>query len=436
MQTFFLRRRGAFFIVALTLITTSYAFFRAAAESEVLRAPDIQLVEFATGFDQPVDIAHAGDDRLFVVEQKGKIRIMNGDGTILPTPFLDLESIENKVCPLNQGGLLGLAFHPDYTTNGYFFVNYTTPREGTCDINSDINSHISRFQVNSSDSDRNVADPNSELVVLVLEQPLGDNNGGDLAFGPQDGHLYIPTGDGGTEGGGIGDAQNRAQDRNSLFGKILRLDPSLDANVNQANPAYTIPADNPFVNDPNTRDEIWAFGLRNPWRLSFDRQTGDMYVGDVGLGQREEINFQPASSTGGENYGWRCYEGSQAYNTTDCNAPESYVSPITEYNTHQEGLAVTGGYVYRGHRYPAMRGYYLFADFGFGVFWSLIRDQSGAWQKTQLTQQPGNFSSFGEDANGELYVAKHDLGNPTGGVIYHLVDNTPLYHVFLPVLYK
>lgn len=429
MQTSYSRQSGLFFLfmVALTLITTTVAWFGKVSEIEAsssVRVPDLDLVELATGLNQPVDIANAGDERLFVVEQKGTIRIINTDGTVLTTPFLDIDS---QVCSSFQGGLLGLAFHPDYTSNGYFFVNYTTQRDGEC---QQMTTHISRFRVSSND--RNLADPNSEVVLLRLEQPFGDNNGGDLAFHPQDGYLYIPTGDGGTEGGITGDPDNRAQDGTSLFGKILRIDPTLTA---EANPPYTIPPDNPFVNDPNVQDEIWALGLRNPWRFSFDRETGDMYVADVGERQREEINFQAASSRGGENYGWRCYEGSQAYNTTGCNSQDSYISPIAEYQTQVDGVAVTGGFVYRGNRHPGMRGFYIFADYAFGNFWTAIRDESGAWQISQVAEIAGSYSSFGEDANGELYVAKHELGNPTGGVIYHVVDKSSR-SLYFPLFFR
>lgn len=434
----FLSRAGSvllFFIVMIILMMTTMLAAReatitkaasqaASQASSARRAPTLALEEFTSGLNQPLDIAHAGDERLFVVEQKGTIRIVMRDGTLLSSPFLD---IEGQVCSSNQGGLLGLAFHPDYANNGYFFVNYTTQRDGTCD---ELNSNISRFRV--SNNDANLADASSERVILALEQPFGDNNGGDLAFHPQDRYLYIPLGDGGTEGGITGDSANHAQNGMSLFGKVLRIEPS----VSQAStPTYSIPASNPFVNDATVRDEVWAFGLRNPWRFSFDRETGDMYLSDVGFHQREEVNFQAASSTGGENYGWRCYEGSQAYNTTGCAAQSSYISPVAEYETGVVGVAVTGGFVYRGSRHPGMRGHYIFADYVSGTFWTLIRDEANEWQMSDVAQITGSYSSFGEDVNGELYVTEHALGNATGGKIYKVIDRSSTF-LYLPFLAK
>ena len=416
-----------FFIVMVIVMMTTVIAGREATiieASSVRRAPTLALEEFATGLNQPVDIAHAGDERLFVVEQKGTIRVVMSDGSVLATPFLDIES---QVCSSFQGGLLGLAFHPDYTNNGYFFINYTTQRNGTCD---ELTTHISRFRV--SNHDANVADASSEMVMLALEQPFNDNNGGDLAFHPQNGYLYIPLGDGGTEGGITGDVANRAQDGMSLFGKVLRIEPSVS---DVMTPTYTIPASNPFVNDATVRDEVWAVGLRNPWRVSFDRETGDMYLSDVGFHQREEVNFQAASSPGGENYGWRCYEGSQPYNTTGCAAQESYVSPIAEYQTGVDGVSVTGGFVYRGLRHPGMKGHYIFTDYAAGTFWTLIRDEANMWQMSNVAQIMRSYSSFGEDVNGELYVTEHALGDSIGGKIYKVIDRSSKYLHF-PFLVK
>lgn len=434
----FFSRSGSvflFFIVMIILMMTTALWVREATVIEAAsqaaslassqrRAPTLALEEFASGLNQPVDIAHAGDERLFVVEQKGTIRVVMSDGTLLSTAFLDIES---QVCSSFQGGLLGLAFHPDYANNGYFFVNYTTPRNGQC---NELTTHISRFRV--SNSDANQADASSEKVILALEQPFADNNGGDLAFHPQDGYLYIPLGDGGTEGGITGDSANNAQDGMSLFGKVLRIEPSVSE---ASTPTYSIPASNPFVNDATVRDEVWAFGLRNPWRFSFDRETGDMYLSDVGFHQREEVNFQAGSSAGGENYGWRCYEGSQAYNATDCAAQSSYVSPVVEYETGVVGVSVTGGFVYRGSRHPGMRGHYIFADYAFGKFWTLIRDEANMWQMSDVTPITGSYSTFGEDMNGELYVAEHALGSPTGGKIYKVIDSSSKF-LYLPFLAK
>ncbi|MBA3531356.1 MAG: PQQ-dependent sugar dehydrogenase [Ardenticatenales bacterium] len=367
-------------------------------------APVLSLIPFAEGFANPVDIASAGDDRLFVVEQAGRIRVVESDGRVRPTPFLDIVGRVNS--DGNEQGLLGLAFHPGYASNGYFYVNYT---------NSAGDTVIARFQVSS---DPNVANGQSEHLILGIDQPYANHNGGDLAFGP-DGYFYIATGD----GGGGGDPQNRAQNGGTLLGKVLRID------VDGGDP-YAIPPTNPFVDNPAVLDEIWALGLRNPWRYSFDRETGDLYIGDVGQGAREEIDFQPASSNGGENYGWRLMEGTLCYNpTTNCN-PGTLTLPITEYD-HDLGYSVTGGYVYRGSRFPAMVGYYLFADYGTGRFWSLRRDGAGRWQRTEVGNFSGTYSSFGEDAQGELYVAGH-----TAGIIYHLQDTTPSHSLFLPIVIR
>lgn len=345
---------------------------------------DVELVEFATGLNSPAAITHAGDDRLFVVEKAGYIRIIDTEGNLKPEPFLD---ITDRADPAgNEQGLLGLAFHPNYGNNGYFFVNYTDDQD---------QSHIARFSVNDGNPD--LADPDSEFTILTLDQPFTNHNGGDLVFGP-DGYLYIGFGDGGSGG----DPGNRSQNLSVLLGKMLRID------VDSGNP-YAIPEDNPFVDNPDALDEIWAYGLRNPWRFSFDRETGDLWIADVGQNQIEEIDFQPASSDGGENYGWRCYEGNSTYNTSGCGPQSDYVFPVFEY-THNNGCSVTGGYVYRGTDIPQMEGYYVFADYCTDYIWTL-HEEGGEWISNQLGQFSGNnFSTFGEDANGELYVAGYSNG--------------------------
>lgn len=350
------------------------------------RTPPVQLSPYAGGFFLPVKIASSGipgDGRLFVVEQNGYIRIVDAGGAVRPTPFLDLS---DHIVWGGEQGLLGLVFHPDYAGNGYFYVNYTR---------LDGDSVIARYSVSG---DPNVADPGSEFVILGFEQPYANHNGGDLAFGP-DGYLYIPTGDGGS----FGDPQENAQSLGSLLGKVLRID------VDGGSP-YAIPPDNPFVGTPNALPEIWAFGLRNPWRFSFDRQTGDMFIGDVGQGSWEEIDFQPAASAGGENYGWDCYEGNHSYELTGCSPlPSDYVFPIYEYS-HAVGHAVTGGYVYRGSAYPSLLGAYFFADFADARLWSLFFNGT-TWELTPHGVFAGrNFSTFGEDNSGELYVADYSSG--------------------------
>ncbi|WP_170110740.1 PQQ-dependent sugar dehydrogenase [Flavilitoribacter nigricans] len=341
----------------------------------------LELQLLADGFSQPVDIANAGDERLFVVEKAGRIRILQKDGQVNPEPFLD---IRDRVSSQVEFGLLGLTFHPNYTDNGYFFVNH---------IDKDGNTVIVRYQVATDDPDR--ADLNSATTLLSILQPSTIHNGGDLNFGP-DGYLYIALGDGG-EGG---DPHNNGQNRQSLLGKMLRID------VDQGD-AYRIPEDNPFVETDETLDEIWALGLRSPWRFSFDRQTGDLWFGDVGEESFEEVNFQPAGSNGGENYGWRCYEGNAVFNSTDCGEAGSYTSPVLAYDSELPlGCSVTGGYVYRGVNYPQLTGKYVYTDFCSGKIWTLERNNSDEWINTEIYEGPNyQYVSFGEDAQGELYLA-------------------------------
>ncbi len=337
------------------------------------------LTLFASGLDQPVDIANAGDDRLFVVERPGTIRIVQSDGTVLATPFLDIAA-EVGTSGLEQG-LLGLAFHPDYAANGYFYVNYT-------DNNGDTN--IARFSVDPGDPD--LADPLSEQTVLTITQPFENHNGGDLNFGP-DGFLYIGMGDGGDGG----DPDDRAQDLNDLLGKMLRIDVT-------GVTTYTIPASNPYTQTAGL-DEIWDLGLRNPWRFSFDRLTGDMYIGDVGQIAWEEVDLEPAGSMGGVNYGWRCYEGNHEFNLTGCGPIGDYTFPIHEYDHTAGDRAIAGGFVYRGAQFPDLAGHYVFADYISGNFWDLFPDGGGGWQVTDHGFLLANPSTFGESASGELYVA-------------------------------
>ena len=356
--------------------------------------PQISLETFAEGLNVPASLNNAGDSRLFVVEQTGIIKIIDDQGNVYPTPFL---SIEDRVSYGGEQGLLGLAFHPNYEENGYFYVNYT----GTSG-----NTHISRFSV--SDSNPDSANVESENVLLTIDQPYSNHNGGDIRFGP-DGFLYISTGDGGS----AGDPENRAQDLSVLLGKILRID------VDGGNP-YGIPPHNPFVDNPGARDEIWAPGLRNPWRFSFDRETGDLWIADVGQNEYEEVNFEPAASNGGVNYGWRCYEGNHEYNTSGCQNKGEYTFPIHEYS-HSEtgGCSVTGGFVYRGDQYPNLQGHYVFSDYCSDNIWTLYND-NGDWKQTDQGEFPGNnFVTFGEAADGELYVA-----GISSGKIFHIEDES------------
>jgi len=335
-------------------------------------AQDIVLTTVASGLDQPLGLTHAGDTRLFITLQRGRIVIWDGT-RVLPTPFLDVSGL---VSCCGERGLLGVAFHPQYATNGFFFVDYT---RGDGDI------VVARYHVSA---DPNRADPASATILLTLEHSqFGNHNGGQLQFGP-DGYLYIGTGDGGSGG----DPNNRAQNLNDPLGKILRLDVD-------AGPPY-IPPTNPF---PNARREIWAYGLRNPWRFTFDRETGDLFIADVGQNAFEEIDFQPRASLGGENYGWRPMEGNHCFNPpSGCFSP-SFKLPIFEYSHNDGSCSVTGGYRYRGVRMPSLRGAYFYGDFCTGKVW-VGTESGGAWTSRLLLQTTMQISSFGEDLNGELYV--------------------------------
>jgi len=343
-------------------------------------AQDLELESFASGFNRPVNIKHAGDDRLFVVEQDGIIKIVNSDGTVETTNFLDIDNIVGSTG--NEQGLLGLAFHPNFATNGYFFVNYTNNSGDT------VISRFSRIGV-----DPTIADPNSELIILTYSQPYTNHNGGELQFGP-DGYLYISSGDGGSGG----DPQNNSQNLNSLLGKLLRI----DVNNSSASNPYTIPADNPFVGNASARDEIWAYGLRNPWKFSFDSANDDLWIADVGQNAREEIN-QIASTAAGLNYGWRCYEGNSSYNLSGCPSSSTMTFPVSEYSHSGGRCSITGGYVYRGSTYPNLVGSYLFGDVCSQEI-GYLKFENGSWNST-FESFSGNWVAFGEDINGELYVS-------------------------------
>jgi len=346
------------------------------------------LTPFADGFSSPVTITHAGDRRLFVVNQPGSVVIVDSTGNVSPEPFLD---ISGKVIFQGEQGLLGLAFHPDYVNNGYFYVNYIGAGDST---------HISRFTRMEGNPDK--ADPQSEMNIMTIAQPYENHNGGDLIFGP-DGYLYIGLGDGGSGG----DPGDRAQNPAELLGKILRID------VSHGDP-YTIPESNPFYAMDSIRNEIWAMGLRNPWRFSFDRKTGDLWIADVGQNLSEEINFQPAGSPGGENYGWNCFEGNNLFDTLDCMSADSFAFPVYTY-PHGEECSVTGGMVYRGDSLSPYYGKYFFADYCSDRIWTLHKD-TDEWVKEDFGRFEGNgFSTFGEDNKGELYVAGH-----SNGIIYRI----------------
>ncbi|RPH57892.1 hypothetical protein EHM82_00240 [bacterium] len=348
----------------------------------------VSLQEVASGLDAPVAITHAGDDRLFLTLRDGRIVILS-NGAVQAQPFLD---IRNRVSTAGEGGLLSVAFHPLYATNGFFFVNYTNTAGDTV---------IERFRVSANDPDR--ADLNSRRTLLTIVQPFSNHNGGQVQFGP-DGYLYIGMGD----GGAANDPACRAQRNDTLLGKMLRID--VDQNVETA-PFYGIPFDNPFrgVGANDMPDEVWAFGLRNPWRFSFDRQTGDLWIGDVGQGQREEIDFQPAASRGGENYGWKMMEGTTCQSASACPATvppcnaAALTLPVLEYD-HGTGCSVNGGSVYRGTALPQLRGTYFFGDLCTGQIWAAARQGDG-FQVRRLAMTVPNLVTFGEDRQGELYAA-------------------------------
>jgi glucose/arabinose dehydrogenase len=367
-------------------------------------AAEIVLQTVVTGLTGATSVAHAGDARLFVTLQSGRIVIVQ-DGRILPNAFLDVSS---RVSCCGERGLLGLAFHPRYPENGLFFVDYT---------NSAGDTVIARYRVSASNP--NAADPASDVTLLTIDQPFANHNGGQLAFGP-DGYLYVGMGDGGS----ANDPMCNAQRDESLLGKLLRID--VDANI-ASPPFYGIPPDNPFAEPGGARDEIWAKGLRNPWRFSFDRATGDLYIGDVGQGAREEVDFQPAGDAGGRNYGWKPMEGTGCggggtsgcpAGTPTCNSP-GFTPPILEY-THSSGdCSITGGYVYRGRSFPALAGTYFYADYCTGKIWGAHRDATGAWSTRLFAVRASGLTTLGEDAAGEVYVA------PEGGLLARVVDANP-----------
>jgi len=358
---------------------------------------DLRFEPIVGGLSRPVGIEDAGDasGRLFIVQQGGQI-VIYGGAQVLETPFLD---IDHRVACCGERGLLGLAFHPNFEQNGYFYVNYTRVSAAPGGTTT-----ISRFQVSGQNPNR--ADPDSEVVLIEQSQPFANHNGGALEFGP-DGYLNIALGDGGS----AGDPANAAQTLTTLLGKILRID------VNSGDP-YAIPPRNPFFGLDNALEEIWAYGLRNPWRITFDRETGDLFIGDVGQNAWEEINFQPAGSAGGENYGWRRMEGDHCFQpAAGCQSP-GLTPPIIEY-PNAGGGSVTGGYRYRGSDYPRMQGLYFYADFVQGRLFA-AREEDGAWDEIDTRNVPYGISTFGEDERGELLFADYH-----GGTIYRIKASYP-----------
>ena len=346
-------------------------------ESEPTRPPlpaSLAVTPVVTGLASPVFLtAPAGDARLLVVEQPGRIRIVE-NGALVTTPFLDITS---QIASGGERGLLGMAFHPQYATNGFFYVNFTDTEGDT---------RVMRFTVSAN---RNVANPASGKLILRVDQPYANHNGGMIAFGP-DGMLYIGMGDGGSGG----DPQNHAQTRTDLLGDMLRL------NVNAGDP-YTPAAGNPYLSTPNALPEIWAYGLRNPWRFSFDRSGGDLYIGDVGQGSREEINVVP-STRAGVNYGWKLMEGLDCY-VAGC-SQTGLTLPVLDYGHTGGACSVTGGYVYRGAAIPGIVGLYFYSDYCAGWLRSFRHVNGQATEQTDWQLSLGNVLSFGEDSSGELYI--------------------------------
>jgi len=371
------------------------------------RAEALTTQRVASGLNRPIFVtAPAGDNRLFILEQTGYIMILK-NGVVLPTPFLDIHTLIPNISGNDERGLLGLAFHPQYATNGLFYIDYA---------NTSSNTVIARYQVSANPD---IAETGSAQTILAIEQPFTNHKGGTLLFGPNDGYLYIGMGDGGSGG----DPGNRAQNPGVLLGKILRID------VDHGSP-YSVPSDNPFVGQPGYLGEIWDLGVRNPYRWSFDRETGDMVIADVGQDSWEEIDFEAAHGSGGFNYGWRRMEGTHCYNPpTDCN-DGTLTLPIYEYahGGNPSRCSITGGYVYRG-AIPWLRGTYFFADWCSSQIWSFRYVGSTITEFTDRTAElaPGggqsitNIAGFGEDGGGESYIV--DRGSGSNGEVYKIVLN-------------
>ncbi len=378
----------------LTLICLSLIYLLTGCsktEKEVESIPDLSVQAIdafpSLRFTSPIDIQHAGDgtDRLFVAEQAGVIRVFqNSAGSATATTFLD---IRNKVISGGERGLLGFAFHPDFKTNGYVYVNYTR--------SNPLTSVIARYKANTPSTGQ--VDPSSEAILLTIGQPYDNHNGGSIQFG-KDGFLYIATGDGGSGG----DPQNYAQNRKSMLGKILRLDVNSNAKGN-----YGIPADNPFVNGTEGYNpEIYAYGLRNPWKISFDTETNQLLAADVGQNKREEINL----ITKGGNYGWPVKEGTDCYRpSSNCNTT-GLIEPIYDYLQSNGDRSITGGYVYHGTSIPGLHGKYIYGDYISGRIWTLSMNGTQAGSNAILLENAGLISTFGQDASGEVYFANYQSG--------------------------
>ena len=361
---------------------------RARAQSDWLQAKNLSLAPTVKGLKEPTFAAWPpdGSKRLFILEREGRVRVADADGTLHPMPLLD---ISNNTSTSTEEGLLGLAFDPAFAQNGYLYIDYTA---------NDASVNVVRYTLSAG---QNQVDPATASPVMIIPKRSKFHNGGTLEFGPE-GYLYISVGD--------DEASEEAQQLTSIYGKILRVD------VASAQP-YATPPSNPFVDQPGARGEIWSYGFRNPWRFSFDRATGDMWVGDVGDARMEEVDMQPATSRGGENYGWPYYEGTDCANPDHCQ-DSGLIPPVSTYG-HNMNCAVMGGYVYRGSAVSAFSGHYLFGDLCTGGIFTLTGDQAEGLQRVEIGFNPIKIDSFAEDPSGEVYVA-----DMQGGIIYKVVDGS------------
>ncbi len=388
-----------------------FVFLAMRALSVAVDWPELMISEVADGFIRPVDIQSPpnGSNDLYILEKAGRIRILIEGEALQEELFLDIDArVLGGNSTNSEQGLLGLAFHPDFESNGYFYLNYTHEKS-----TGGAETRVSRFSALTGNP--RLSDTDSEHILLTVGQPFSNHNGGQLQFGP-DGFLYIGLGDGGSGG----DPMNNAQDSLSLLGKMLRIDVNGDDFPTNTERNYAIPVDNPFVGDSGVSDEIWATGLRNPWRFSFDSQTGDLYIGDVGQNSWEEVDFQPANSGGGENYGWRVKEGNHIFIDSPKLGPGTLTDPIWEVSHASGNCSITGGYVYRGLRYPRMSGIFFYTDWCSGRLWGLTQDEQ-EWAFQELDDTDFRIVTFGEDASGDLYIADQN-----SGTIYKLTDTVEL----------
>lgn len=376
-------------IILLILLMTTSSMSMAQEDEPLLyrdAIPSLDTIQFEVVVDdlvRPIFMTHANDDsgRLFIAEQGGRVKVWDGSDVSMFLDVSDLVSPDANTDGYTERGFLGLAFHPDYAENGTFFVNYTDFRGTT---------NIARYQVSD---DANVADADSAEIIFTQNQPYPNHNGGHMAFGA-DGYLYISLGDGGS----AGDPLNSGQNPTTLLGTIMRLD--VDGET-----GYAIPEDNPFVGSDEGADEVWSWGWRNPWRFSFDRVTDDMYIGDVGQAQWEEVNFEPADNTGGLNYGWNFFEATTVYQGGGDQS--ATVIPFAEYNHAGGSCSVTAGYTYRGEALPDWEGVFFYGDYCSGQMWTAYRSDAETWVADELTDTDFNIASFGEDEDGELYIVNY-----------------------------